>query len=150
VTGQWWTDDDQLAAALGAALRPVPERFVDAGRAAFAWRDIDAELAALTYDSAADRLVGAGTRAGSAPSRELTFAAGDVTIDVEITNEAVLGQVVPPEPGEVRVTPATGTATAAEIDEVGCFVIRPVPTGTFRLDCRTGSGRRVVTGWLRA
>jgi hypothetical protein len=150
VTGPWWTDDDQLAAALGEALRPVPEGFVDAGRAAFAWRDIDAELAALTYDSAADGLVGAGIRAGSAPSRELTFAAADVTIDVEITHEAVLGQVIPPEPGEVRVTVAGGDGTTAEIDEVGCFVVRPVPAGAFRLDCRTGTGRRVVTGWLRA
>jgi hypothetical protein len=148
VTGQWWADDDQLAAELGAALRPVPEGFVEAGRAAFAWRDIDAELAALTYDSATDGLVGAGTRAAAAPSRELTFASGDVTIDVEITSEAVIGQVVPPEPGEVRVILAAGTETGAAIDEIGCFVIRPVPQGAFRLRCRTGSGTSILTGWL--
>ena len=50
---QWWEDDDQLLAALGEALRPehdVPAEFTAMAKAAFAWRDIDAELATLTYE----------------------------------------------------------------------------------------------------
>ena len=50
----WWMDDDQLLAALGEALRSergVPAEFIAMGKAAFAWYGIDAELAALTYDS---------------------------------------------------------------------------------------------------
>lgn len=51
--------DEELLAELGAALRTaeeVPAGFVNAGKAAFAWRGVDAELAALTFDSAgADR-----------------------------------------------------------------------------------------------
>lgn len=46
--------DDRLVAALTEALREaevVPPRFVDVGRAAFAWHNVDAELAELTYDS---------------------------------------------------------------------------------------------------
>ena len=55
---QWWNDDDQLLAALGEALRSersVPADFIQAGKAAFLWRGIDAEPATLTSDSARSR-----------------------------------------------------------------------------------------------
>jgi hypothetical protein len=42
---QWWKDDDQLLAALGAALRSersVPAGFIKTGKAAFSWCGIDA------------------------------------------------------------------------------------------------------------
>ena len=47
-------DDDELLAALGEAIRAreeVPEWFVETGKNAYAWHNIDAELAQLTYDS---------------------------------------------------------------------------------------------------
>ena len=53
----WWTDDDRLLAALrraDEAARQVPPEFVADGKAIFTWHDIDAELASLTYDSAAE------------------------------------------------------------------------------------------------
>ena len=56
MTSQQWGDDDHLLAALGEAVRAaraVPPEFTAAGQAAFTWRTIDAELAALTFDSAA-------------------------------------------------------------------------------------------------
>ncbi len=55
MAGQWWSDDDQLLEVLRDALttaREVPPGLVAAGKAAYSWRTIDAELAALTYDSA--------------------------------------------------------------------------------------------------
>jgi len=48
-----WNDDEKLIEALREAFASaddVPAAFVEAGKAAFAWRTIDAELAALTYD----------------------------------------------------------------------------------------------------
>ena len=51
---RWWEDDNQLLAALREALRSernVPAEFTATGKATFAWRNIDAELATLTYDS---------------------------------------------------------------------------------------------------
>ena len=47
-------DDEALLAALRQALRArqaVPAEFVEAAKNAFAWHNIDAELAQLTYDS---------------------------------------------------------------------------------------------------
>ena len=46
-----WDDDVALLSDLGRALQQdadVPESVRDAGRAAFAWRTIDAELIELT------------------------------------------------------------------------------------------------------
>lgn len=57
MSGRWWSDDDELLSALRAALREerdVPGHFVDAGKAVFTWHSIDAELAAITYDSLAE------------------------------------------------------------------------------------------------
>jgi hypothetical protein len=51
MASQWWTDDDQLMAELGDALRhgrAAPSEFVAAGKAAYMSRNIDAELADLT------------------------------------------------------------------------------------------------------
>jgi len=50
-------DDERLLAALSEALKAsqaVPSWFVETGKNAFAWHNIDAELAQLTYDSNID------------------------------------------------------------------------------------------------
>jgi hypothetical protein len=69
-----WADDDQLFAALKEAVRAaraVPPEFVEAGKSAYAWRNIDAELASLTYDSTRDLVP--SVRAETASIRALTF-----------------------------------------------------------------------------
>ncbi len=51
-------DDEQLLAALKESLRArqaVPPEFVEAAKNAYAWHNIDAELAQLTYDSIRDQ-----------------------------------------------------------------------------------------------
>lgn len=151
MTRDWpdWTDDEQLYTELGEALRTadaVPGRFVEAGKAAFAWRTVDAELAQLSYDSAVDG-VPAGTRAEPAALRSLTFAASGLTIEVELTEDALLGQVVPPQPGSVELRQKDGSTMTVPVDEVGWFVVRPLPTGLFRLLVRTADGRAVLTEW---
>ena len=152
MTVPWWSDDDQLLDKLDGALRAaeaVPRDFVETGKAAYAWHDIDAELAALTYDSAHDeRRVPAVTRAEAAPLRALTFAAAQLMIELEVTAGALLGQIVPPQPGELEVRLASSQIITVAIDEVGAFAIQPVPTGSFRLRCRTDAGLSVLTDWI--
>ncbi|MFD2352543.1 hypothetical protein ACFSTC_29570 [Nonomuraea ferruginea] len=78
------------------AAREVPPEFVVAGKAIFTWHDVDAELASLTYDSAAEREELSPTRgAEHVPLRALIFATGEVTIELEVGREALMGQVVP-------------------------------------------------------
>ncbi|MFF0342625.1 hypothetical protein [Kribbella sp. NPDC004875] len=146
-----WNDDEKLIEALRDALASageVPESFVEAGKAAFAWRTIDAELAALTYDSAWDSLDALAIRSESAILRSLTFASDGWTVEVELTPDAVLGQLDPPESGTVTVRGAGGGLPTAEIDDLGFFVLRPPPTVPYRLTCTTASGTTILTGWI--
>jgi hypothetical protein len=74
VRNDW--DDDRLLAALGQALKAreaVPSWFIETGKNAFAWHNIDAELAQLTYDSQQDQRAVAVLRSETASIRALTF-----------------------------------------------------------------------------
>jgi hypothetical protein len=143
-------DDDDLLAALRAATRArsqVPPEFVQAGQDAYARRTVDAELAALTFDSGRAPEA-AGTRSDSASIRALTFTSAGVTIEVEVTENALIGQVIPPWGGTVEAQTRDGTATAAPVDGIGCFSVEPVPPGPFRLRYRSQQAADVVTSWI--
>jgi hypothetical protein len=142
--------NDELFAELREAMltaAEVPERFLAAGRAAFAWRTADAELAALTQDTAIDQAL-SGTRAEPSAHRALTFTAGDQSIEVELSQDALQGQVVPPQPGEVELRTPDGAARTAAVDNQGWFTIGPVPTTMFRLHLRPANGDTLITEWI--
>jgi hypothetical protein len=151
-------DDDDLLVALRQAVRErqaVPPEFVEAARNAFAWRNFDAEVAQLTYDSGRDVDRAAAVRAGPvsgraerASVRALTFTSVHLTIELEVTEDSMLGQVVPAQPAMIRVQPRTGAETALEADEIGRFSVQPIPSGPFRLHCRTAPGVDALTGWI--
>jgi hypothetical protein len=145
---RWFDDDDELLEVLREALttaREMPAGFVEAGKAAYAWRTIDAELAALTYDSAWETEELSLTRSESAQLRTLTFASDGLTIELELTPHEVLGQISPPQAGTVRLTPDN---TTLPIDDLGFFIVRPVPHHPFRVSCETTTGTTVLTGWI--
>ena len=148
----WLSDDDRFLAELGEAMRAaraVPDSFVQAGKSAFAWHDVDSELARLVSDSAAeDSQVSAGMRSERAVLRSLTFATAELTIDVDVQPDALRGQVAPPQAGTVQVRGQGVTVQDFPIDEVGWFVIRPVPTGPYRLSIRLANGLTALTDWI--
>ena len=145
-----WGDDDLLAALREAvrARQAVPAEFVEAGKSAFAWHNIDAELAQLTYDSSRDSLYEPSLRAEAAVVRALTFTSPHLTIELEVSEDSLLGQIIPAQRGTVRVQPADGTETTVAADEIGCFAIRPIPSRPFRLYCQIGGGTDAQTGWI--
>lgn len=65
-----------------------------------------------------------------------------------MTDDALLGQLIPPQSGRVELQTLAGEATNGEIDEVGCFSIEPKPDGQFRLRFRADGQPDVLTGWL--
>lgn len=148
--GTGW-DDEELLAALRQALlarQAVPPAFVEAAQNAFAWRNIDAELAQLTYDSMRDYDATVGVRAEAASIRSLTFTSAHLTIELEVAQESLLGQIVPTQTATVTVQPRAGSETGVQTDEIGCFSIRPIPSSPFRLHCRTVAGVDALTGWI--
>ena len=144
-------DDDRLLVALGQALRAreaVPSWFVETGRNAFAWHNIDAELAQLTYDSNEDRLQATVMRSETASIRALTFTSAHLSVELEVTGNSLLGQLFPTREGELEVHTRAGEISTTDVDEIGCFSIDPIPESPFRLRCHTSDGTNVLTGWI--
>jgi hypothetical protein len=142
-------DDDRLLDELRAAYRtagPPTPTMIAAGRAAFSWGAVDAELAALTHDSLRDEL--AGVRGPAAPPRTLVFQGAQVSVEVEHTDAGLAGQLIPPTAGEVTLWSPDGELASATADELGCFELGDAPSGLVRLRCRTSSGV-LLTEWFR-
>ena len=145
--------DDELAEELrrlAARLDPVPPELLTAAAGAFAWRDIDAELAELVFDSLLD--VDEATQVRGSPERRLvSFTGGGVTLDIEVTTtgpaRTIMGQIVPPQRGAVDVRRQQETITI-EADELGRFRSGPLPPGPLSLRLRPAEGTPVVTDWL--
>ena len=143
-------DDDELLAALGEAIQAreeVPEWFVETGKNAYAWHNIDAELARLTYDSSRDRDAVAVVRSEAASIRALTFTSAQLSIELEVTAGSLVGQIIPPRAGTLEVHTTAGVASSP-VDEIGCFAVTPIPNSPFRLRCRIEDGTDVLTGWI--
>ena len=144
-------DDEELLAVLRQALaerQAVPPEFVEAAKNAFAWHNIDAELAELTYDSSRDAEPAPSTRAETASIRALTFTSAHLTIELEVTHDSLLGQIVPAQPGSIKVQLRDGAESTVPADEIGRFTIRPMPACTFRLHCKTSADADALTNWI--
>jgi len=137
-----------------ADLRPYvctvdgpPPEYYELMVGAWSFRDPDAALAALLEDSA---LAGfnSGVRAGTATHTLLFDLGDDVTLDVEILADRVVGDV---DGASVqRAWCQTGSDEQAVPVEDGTFLqISPVPSGPFCIVLELEQ-RRIVTDWLLA
>ncbi len=143
-------DDEQLLGALGEAMRAwqaVPSWFTEMGKNAYAWHNIDAELAQLTYDSQADTEELAFVRSETASIRALTFTSARLSLELEVGEDSLLGQVIPPQAGTLETYTKAGLTTSP-VDESGYFAVEPIPASPFRLRFHTTDGADVVTGWI--
>jgi hypothetical protein len=127
---------------------PVPQAVVEAARAAYTWRTIDAELAELTADSA---MATAGVRSTSAP-RLLTFEGAGVEVEVEVAQTGstrhLSGQLVPMGSAQITIRWSSGSQETTA-DELGRFAIDRVPAGSVSLAIlRTGAQQPIVTSWI--
>jgi hypothetical protein len=144
-----WTDDELLR-ELAVALReePVDDNIVRAARGAFAWRTVDADLILLELDSGATAAAGAPVRAGgSAAPRTLAFHGEQLSVEIEIDEGGIVGQLTPPQPGRVTLLTTAGPGGSTQADEVGCFAFPPPASGPIRLDCRVDDDH-FVTQWV--
>lgn len=131
-----------------AILDPVPAELRQLAMDAYVLYDLDARLAELTFDSLVDAIP---VRGATDVPRMLTFTAGELSIDVEVTSEGLMGQVMPPQPAGIEVLsgPQALRPTTLTADAMGRFTSDAPPSGPFALRLRAG-GEVVVTEWLRA
>jgi hypothetical protein len=144
--------DDDLLAGLRDALAPVLampfDDLVTQGQAIFTLRNLDEELAQLTYDSSAapnaDLVL---TRTRDQATRTVVFESERAVVDLEITGTEAIGQITPPPTGAVVLETSTGTSTDVGCDELGCFSFVLPGAPRVRLRVHTASGV-AVTEWL--
>jgi hypothetical protein len=141
--------DDELLAVLATVLdhgEPVPEDAVLSAQSALTWLTIDAELAELLYDSAADPepvLVRDATNA-----RLLAFAGEELSVDIEVQDDGLLGALAPPGRFAVEVQQPSG-GTMVESNESGVFRAGGLRAGPTRVVVRRLAGETVVvTPWV--
>lgn len=141
-------DDEQLVVDLRAAVHGAgapTEQMTAAAEAAYSWRTIDAELAALTEDSLVDGAVLA--HAATAPARALVFESSRLTVEITVHGDQLAGQLVPAGAGTVTVSAPTGELGHATIDDDGHFTLPRPDRGPMRLRVSTESGG-LMTEWV--
>jgi hypothetical protein len=141
-----------------ARVDPMPAQLLDQVRRSFCWRTIDAELAELSFDSLTDQELALAVRSGADPALEprmLGFGAvvrgEDLSIEVEVSSAAdgrmLVGQVFPAGASAVAVQADAGGSFEVPVDELGRFLIKPLPGGPVRLRVEH-AGRAVQTAWV--
>jgi hypothetical protein len=148
--GERW-DDDVLGPQVAAALvdvRPYLDQVAARGRSAFTWLTVDDDLltAQLSFDSAR-AVEPVLVRDAVDGNRVLVFGTDLRTVEIEVLTDRVVGQFLPPSAGHVEVETDDGVADRVEVDDLGFFVVEPVPGGRFRLHCTTPT-TRLVTEWV--
>ena len=141
------TDSDEVLLARlrqAAVDDPPPPLVLEAAKAAFVMRTLDAELATLIADSRET----VGAVRGPADTRLLVFEAASLTVDLQVTPRGdrrhLVGQVTPAAGPASVDTP--GGVRPLELDSYGRFVSDEVPAGPVRLHFGT-DGRPVATAW---
>jgi hypothetical protein len=119
-----------------------------AARTAGGRRNAGAELARLIYDSAREPHWAAGLRSEAASIRALTLASAHFSLELEVIGDRLLGQLVPPRGTAVQVQSQASGSTQIWTDEIGCFLVEPVPATPFRLHWHTEDDAEVVTDWI--
>ncbi len=148
------SDDDlmqRLRDVIGVTEAP-PAHLLESAKSSLTWRTLDAEIADLVADSAAQP---AATLRASDPPQLLTFSSGDTVIVLEVGRERhtrrLTGQVVAPPPtsATVEVRHSDGTVTV-DADADGRFRASPVPPGPISVCCRFDEPERapITTSWV--
>jgi len=142
-------NDDALVERLrraASAHDPVPPSVLEAGRRAYALGASGLVLADLVFDSLDDNAL-VGLRGDGI--RQLTFATGDLTIDVDLEGDGgrVFGQTTDTEIRAVELqTPST--TLSLDVDGLGRFY-GDCPSGRLcRLRILRPTGAPVVTEWF--
>jgi len=146
-------DHEELVLAelrrIAAEVDGPPHLVLEAARAAFLMRRLDAELAELVADSAIDDgpVLVRGVEDGL---RLLSFETDRVSVEVQVTEDgerrSLLGQVEGAS-GEVEVETSADHRVVV-LDDSGRFTVEDVPSGTVRLHLVADDGSPVTTSWV--
>jgi hypothetical protein len=140
-------DDEDLLVRLreiAARVDGPPRHVVETGYTALGTRRIDEQLAELVRDSLAEPV--ATARAEDDQVRMLSFAAGPVSVQVDVRGSSLRGLVSGVVDGATAQRPTE--SAVAPIDAHGWFTFTGLGPGPVRLRFRTPDGAIVQTSWF--
>ncbi len=142
-------NEQQIIAKLRKGLEqsdPVPGLVSEFASALFTWRNVDAELAELSFDSI-DENTPSGVRS-TTTARMVSFQAGQWLVDVEHdpTTGILMGVVSPDSDFTVELH-SRGAHFLVASDE-GRFEFEDVEAGPISLVFRFSDGQTVKTNWI--
>jgi hypothetical protein len=143
-------EEEKIMSLLQLGLQqsdPVPPDVTDFAKEALSWRTIDAELAALSYDSTEETT--SATVRSTAAARIVGFETGEWMIDLEhdAATGLLRGQIQPAGPLEVELH-VIGAVLVTETDEMGRFSFDGVDEGPVALVIRVEGEETVKTEWI--
>ena len=125
---------------------PVPGEVTEFAQAALGWRRLDADLAELLADSALQTDMALARGEGS---RALSFRAPELTVDIEIADGTLLGQLAPAAELTVELQDGDGNVVAtASSDALGRFRFAYAGEGRHRLRIVRTDAAPVETSWF--
>jgi hypothetical protein len=143
-------EDDRILARLRQGLEQsetVPTDVTEFAKAAFAWRNIDAELAELDFDSI-DQDIPVGVRS-TGTARMISFQAGQWMLDIEFDEGSgrLIGQISPESAFTVELH-TTGALFTVESDELGRFTAEGISPGPLSLVLHFPDRSVIKTQWV--
>ncbi|MEU8146648.1 hypothetical protein [Nonomuraea sp. NPDC048901] len=138
--------EDELR-EIAEVLDPVPPALLEDAMQAFTLRTLDAELAALTFDSW-DEEPSARVVRGAGQPRLLTFEAGGVAVELEVSAARLVGRLSPEGPAEIGLQ-RPDEVLLVRSDELGRFTADGLVRGPLRLRVTPDGGAPIVTSWTR-
>ncbi len=145
-----WANDDYLMRELEEAVsetRWVSDTARTAARAAFSWRTVDSELLVLSYDSLLHEDAPV-RRADGEAVRTASFQGDGITLEVEVDDGNLLGQLVPGRACHVLLENLDGSVVSTEADESGFFSIPDLNPGrSVRFKLKIGDSTK-TTAWM--
>jgi hypothetical protein len=143
-------DDDDVMTLLRASLAgelAVSARAVEAAKAAFDWIPFEQAMADVVFDSDDDLAPDLAVRGAGGAIRQVTYRAGDLTVDCEVGPDGLVGETLPAEPVRVWLRSPAGQREL-EVDDRGRFADARPPGGPFTLRIARPGRPDVATPWL--
>lgn len=138
-------DDDKLLDMLGNSLTwhdAVPEAMTRFARESHRLLSFEHELAEIVADSALD----VSTSRSATDLRIVRLEIGDHEVELEISDDTVMGSVAPAPPDRIELESGDQTRIDVPVNDRGFFRFDS-PSGAYRLWLHF-DGRLVRTNWL--
>jgi hypothetical protein len=121
---------------------PVPAALTQFALDAFRWRDLDAQLASITFDSATDQLVGVR---GTAERHLVRYSGAGLTVSLSLADASLTVMIEPAGEYHCRIE-GPDVAVSMDSDEAGQLSLDDCPL-PLRLVVENDP-RRLMTPWL--